>query len=305
MVKGLELFSKSSEKARDANEKPQYLVEVSNTEDKVLDIETPKDNEGSYIDTRYGNKAKKYEDETELISGIDKSTENKWTTGFFGALFSTIYFLTCAAALIFVMNFVHIRMPREAPILPDLGHEWIPKLEPEDRGDYPMFCLIGGFVVTLIFHPSRFQILIKFFCPLGHLYLLRIVSIAVTSLPATDNHCRTDYQEIPDIYANTIKGLLSLGGANIHCGDLMFSGHTCMVTIIWLTFMNNFPRRHIIKFIATLCMILTPPLIIATRSHYSADVWIAFWLSFFAYKMHPASFPFTPKKISKFIQNLF
>jgi len=305
-MKGSFETSSKSEKMRETEEKQDFSIEMPSNDDKMPESGTTKPSDGKDIDIRYDENEKQDEDETQLIQPTKKENLNdKWTTGIRGALLGLAYFLTCATILIFCMNFVHRRMPQGVPQLPDLGHELIPKLEPEALGDYPMFCLIGGFIVTLVFHPARLRIMIKFFMTIGHLYLLRVVSISVTSLPPTDNHCRSEYVEIPDIYANTIKGLLSLGGSNIHCGDLMFSGHTCMVTTIWMIFMHNFKRGHIVKFAATICLLLTVILIIATRSHYTGDIWIAFWLSFFMYKLTSSTFPFTKKKIRRFFKTCF
>ena len=298
-------YSKNGERNHKNEEKQEFSIEVPTNEDQLPESGTTKPSDGNHIEVRYDESSKHDEDETQLISHQSEELESIWTTHIRGALLSMAYFLTCATILIFCMNFVHRRMPTGVPELPDLGHDWIPKLEPEKLGDIPMMILIVSFVVSLLFHSNRFSILIKFFISIGNLYLLRVVSISVTSLPPTDNHCRSNYTPIDNIYTNTIKGLLTLGGSNIHCGDLMFSGHTCMVTVCWMIFMTNFPRRHFTKYIATLLLLLTFFLIVATRSHYTADIWIAFWLSFFVFKYSPSTFPFTKKKIRNFIRNCF
>ncbi len=228
-----------------------------------------------------------------------------WTNGFRGTALSVAYFLTTATILIFGMNFVHKRMPRDVPPLPDLGHEITPHLKPEKLGDVTMMTLIVTFIVSVFLHNRRWPILIKFLQTMGNLYLLRVISILVTSLPPTENHCRYEYQEIDNIYWNTLKGLITLGGNNIHCGDLMFSGHTCMVTNVWMVFMRNYKRGHFLKFFSTIVLLLTLFFIIATRSHYTIDVWIAFWLTVLVHKASPSSFPFTKKKISRFFRTCF
>lgn len=232
------------------------------------------------------------------------SSKNSWTTGIRGTALSLVYFLSMAVVLMFGMNFVHRRMPLSAPILPDLGHEYIPKLSPENLGDRVMTCLIVSFVIAMILNKNRWALLTRFLLTLGNLYILRVVTILVTSLPPTENHCRSDYQEIKNIYWNTLKGLLTLGGGNIHCGDLMFSGHTCMVTNIWITFMINYKNRNLLRAFISALLLATFFFIIATRSHYTADIWIAFWLTIFVHLYTPRTFPFTWRRMGRFIRKL-
>ena len=207
----------------------------------------------------------------------------------------------------FGMNFVHVRMPSPEKVapLPDLGHELIPKVEPESVGDIPMMMLIASVVLFIPFQTKRFAILTRFFVTMGNLYLLRIVSISVTSLPATDNHCRTDFVPIENIYINTLNGILSFGGRNIHCGDLMFSGHTCMAANCWLVWMMNTRKRHPARYIATLVLIVLVIMIIATRSHYTLDIYIAILLTIFVHVLTPSYFPYTPKKIGRWFKKVF
>jgi len=279
-------------------EKQEYSLEIGSTDNEMADSAGKKSSgKGEYNDQNN-------EEISSLIISRQQS-DNKWTTGIRGTFLSVCYFLTMSTLLIFCMNFVHRRMPRNVPPLPDMGHELIPKLEPEKLGDFTMMSMVVTLIVCLVLNRNRWPIIIRFLITLGNLYILRIVSISVTSLPPTENHCRYEYKTIDNIYLNTLKGLLTLGGGNIHCGDLMFSGHTCMVTNIWMTFMTSYKKRYILKVPITILMILTFYFIIATRSHYTGDIWIAFWLTFFVFKSSPSTFPFTKQKIQKFLKNCF
>jgi len=276
---------------------------VPTNEDEVRDNGLEKDSHGNFQPGRSDESRKTRDEESQLFL-VTSSGEN-WTTGIRGTALSLGYFLFAAVILMFGMNFTHRRMPLNVPPLPDLGHDLIPKMEPENLGDMVMTCLIVMFLIALLLNKNRWPIITKFLLTLGNLYFLRVVTILVTSLPPTDNHCRTNYLQIDNIYWNTLKGLLTLGGGNIHCGDLMFSGHTCMLTNVWLTFMINYKKKHFVRIVATLLMLTAFFLIIATRSHYTADIWIAFWLTVFVHIYSPRSFPFTKERIYRFTKRCF
>jgi len=249
-----------------------------------------------------------HEDEKEILPGQFHDPEHPdqqpvvdWTRGKRGTLFSAFYFFMGSLVLIFFMNFTHIRLPRGLDPLPDIGHEWVPKMAPEKLGDFTQIAIIATFVTCMIFNRKRWPILTKFFLTLGSLYLIRSISVCVTSLPPTDNHCRYNYTVITNIYWNTFKGFFTLGSANIHCGDLMFSGHTCMVTNIWLLLNQNYRKKLLIMIPTTVNVLLTFFFIIGTRSHYTADIWIALWLTIFVNKSMPSYFPFTKQNLKRFI----
>jgi hypothetical protein len=205
-----------------------------------------------------------------------------------GALAAFIYFMCCSTVLLSVMNFVHERVPTSMPPLPDLGHEIITKLHPEFLGDIvmgSMYALIGCAVV--LSSMWRWKILTRFLLSYGSLYLLRTVTITATSLPATENHCYYNYTHIDNFAWNTFLGLISLGSLNKHCGDLLFSGHACSITLIMLSFWCYFSSRWIINTLVTLLGFTGFVFIIGTRSHYTVDVVVAFYLTIFVYKSMP------------------
>lgn len=246
-------------------------------------------------------------DELPLIYTCNQSSE-EWTKGMKGTIFSVGYFFFGSLVLIFFMNFTNQRMPRGLDPLPDVGHELIPKMRPEKLGDFTQIAIIATFVVCMIFFQkkeTRWPIITKFFLTLGTLYLIRSISVYVTSVPATDNHCRHGYQNIPNIYWNTIKGFFTLGSANIHCGDLMFSGHTCMVTNVWLSLNRNYKKNYFLRIYLTILVLLTFIFIIGTRSHYTIDIWIALWLTVFVHAWTPAYFPFTRRNMRKVLDDWF
>lgn len=275
---------------------------IPNNEEEVRDNGLGKDSNGHLPLGRTDESGKGRDEDSQLFL-VDAPRD--WTTGIRGTALSLAYFLTNSVVLMFGMNFVHRRMPVSADPLPDLGHEMIPRLEPENLGDMVMSSLIVSFVIAILLNKKRWPMITRFLLTLGNLYILRVVTILVTSLPATENHCRTNYLKIDNIYWNTLKGLLTLGGGNIHCGDLMFSGHTCMVTNIWITFMINYKKHNFVRLVITILMLVTFYFIIATRSHYTADIWIAFWLTVFVHLYTPKAFPFTRQRMYRAIMKWF
>lgn len=309
------------------NKNSQDAGSLGNEEPQEVDLNA----KGTTIGIKVSEK-----DELSLISTSDGSSE-EWTRGMKGTLCSAGYFIFGSFVLIFFMNFTNERMPRGLDPLPDVGHELIPKMRPEKLGDVTQVFLIILFWVSTIWlrerknrvpivtwfltfmensplgkipllrslkgEGNRWPIITKFFLTLGNLYMIRSMSVYVTSVPATDNHCRYEYQDIPNIWMNTLKGIISLGSSNIHCGDLMFSGHTCMVTTIWLALNRNCRNNYPIRIVSTILWLMTFIFIIGTRSHYTIDIWIALWLTIFVEAWTPSYFPFTKQNMKRFINS--
>jgi len=239
-----------------------------------------------------------------LSPTVDEIKTVDWTRGVRGVILSSMFLMTCVSSLIFCMNFVHVRMPRNLPPLPDLGHELFPKMEPESLGDTSMKMMVGIMLVCMATNKNRWPLIIRFMLTVGTMYLLRIPTIWWTSLPPTENHCRYHFQEIEDIYANTWLGIRSLGGLNNHCGDLMYSGHTCMSSTIWITIFTYYRHRPLIRLIISLLMFFTAIFLVGTRSHYTIDVWVAWLITVLVHKLTPEYFPYTPKQVIQMIKDI-
>ncbi|KAJ9435744.1 Phosphatidylinositol:ceramide inositolphosphotransferase, partial [Diplonema papillatum] len=124
----------------------------------------------------------------------------------------------------------------------------------------------------------------------GYCMLMRGFSIALTSLPATENHCQ-DPKVIDDVWVNTVVGFLTFGGKNVHCGDLMFSGHTIAI-MNGTCFVAHYARMFPVLVVATMmCSCMCVFLIIASRSHYTIDVYVAGCISFLTFKSTPEALP--------------
>jgi shingomyelin synthase len=176
-------------------------------------------------------------------------------------------------------------------------------------GDILLGLLVSFWILFVILVVERHQIpaiLIKWLLCHGTLYFLRIVTISVTALPVTQNHCREHYTRIGNMMWNTLLGIVSMGSLNQHCGDLLFSGHSVLITLVCLLFTDYCKRLGrdkfydlvvlIIRFIVYSLALVACLFIIATRNHYTVDVVIGVYATFVTYKVMPDHWPFPPFK---------
>jgi shingomyelin synthase len=193
--------------------------------------------------------------------------------------------------------------------LPDIGHDILPYSGdayfsiPDRIVD---ICLIA-FVALLIIHPKRFLIIRRTSVNMSLLYILRSVTVLVTSLPDASPACQAQFIDpvagaykrqpmFPRVFLRAAK-LMEAPGKHITCGDMIFSGHGCAMMICALTYSQYF-RKEAFKAsgwkIELLCkagryMVTTIVAfgllsIIATRLHYTLDVVIAIYLSYRVWK---------------------
>lgn len=206
---------------------------------------------------------------------------------------AAVFFFLSLLVMMHTMNYVHYRLPSQPP-LPDLGHDWIPVIRPENVGDYPML-VSAALVVYMAFFWDRTDLsraLPRFLVTLGSMYVLRLFTISVTTLPVTDNHCRFARKEIASFWRNTLMGLLTLGMKNVHCGDLMFSGHTIMIVLLWEVSHTYFVRYRLLNWTVTMASLTAFFLIVATRSHYTVDVLVGWFVTVCAWKLVPNYWPY-------------
>lgn len=128
---------------------------------------------------------------------------------------------------------------------------------------------------------------IRFWVTYSILSLFRAPVIMLTSMPATDNHC----QQPPKILhplENIILTIVTLGSGSIHCGDLMFSGHSLSATLAFITLFTYGPMVWwILRPLGATFMSLTWITILASRSHYTDDIVVAIYLTVATYWLIP------------------
>eukprot|EP01059_Diplonema_ambulator_P035290 TRINITY_DN8245_c0_g1_i4.p2 TRINITY_DN8245_c0_g1~~TRINITY_DN8245_c0_g1_i4.p2 ORF type:complete len:267 (+),score=79.32 TRINITY_DN8245_c0_g1_i4:1070-1870(+) len=190
------------------------------------------------------------------------------------------------------MNVVNKRLrsllpPETHPPLPDLGHDFIPKMD-EGANDVllalQVLLCIG---VTVSCASGRMEMLFRYALAYSVLVWLRSCTILVTTLPATGNHCQHPKQ-IKHPLLNAFLGVVTGGAASTHCGDLMFSGHT-IALVLSMMITLTYQERRSLKVAAVLLFIADVYCIIATRSHYTVDIVVGVYVTLTTWHLTPAT----------------
>ncbi|XP_053684231.1 ceramide phosphoethanolamine synthase-like [Sabethes cyaneus] len=219
---------------------------------------------------------------------------------FFKTMISLGYAFLVTWITAFVMVVVHERVPdmKKYPPLPDIFLDNVPHIPwafqmCEVTGTL-LFCI---WACVLTIHKHRTVLLRRFFALAGTVFLLRCVTMLITSLsvPGTHLECTPHDHKFDDsssvkitemIYlrisrAYTIwSGLgMSIQGVRT-CGDYMFSGHTVALTLLNFFITEYTPRN--LYFLHTLTWLLNMFgifFILAAHEHYSIDVFVAFYIT--------------------------
>nr|CAD7596773.1 unnamed protein product [Timema genevievae] len=142
----------------------------------------------------------------------------------------------------FVMVIVHDRVPdmKKYPPLPDIFLDNVPHIPwafhmCELTGTFMLFIWIA----VLMFHKHRFILLRRFFALSGTVFLLRCVTMLITSLSVPGSHLEcnprgsSDYfKKHGDLWAKVQQAYVIWFQGVRTCGDYMFSGHTVALTML-------------------------------------------------------------------------
>ncbi|XP_046844895.1 sphingomyelin synthase-related protein 1-like [Xenia sp. Carnegie-2017] len=210
--------------------------------------------------------------------------------GDFGRSVSAIVY--CVVVLIITaltMTIVHDQVPdmNRYPPLPDIFLDNIP-LIPWAFYMCEICATLMGFIACLIifFHKHRLIVIRRVCAISGTVFLLRCVTMFVTSLSVPGVHLECTGKiygswemRLRRAFTIFFGGGLALNGVR-SCGDYMYSGHTCAITLLNFFVSEYTPRRW--TFLHTFCWILNVFgifFILAAHEHYSIDVFIAFYIS--------------------------
>uniref|UniRef100_A0A1I7VNU6 SAM domain-containing protein n=1 Tax=Loa loa TaxID=7209 RepID=A0A1I7VNU6_LOALO len=156
----------------------------------------------------------------------------------------TIAFCYCTSSLLitaFVMVLVHDRVPdmKAYPPLPDIVLDNLPLIPWAFQvcEGIAVFLALLWFTI-LFFHKHRVVIMRRMFSLVGTVFLLRCVTMLITSLSVPGPHLECRSQTYGTFVARLQQAyhIWSRFGMSIHgvrsCGDYMFSGHTTAVTLL-------------------------------------------------------------------------
>lgn len=140
-------------------------------------------------------------------------------------------------------------------------------------------------------HNYHYGMWIRYFVGYGLCTVLRTITIVVTSLPATNNKCQ-NWTPIDNVYKNTFLTIITFGSGSQHCGDLMFSGHSTVITMHFMSFIT-YGRlvTWALPVFGVVMMVLSWITILFSRSHYTVDVVVAVFIVIMTYRALPESVP--------------
>ncbi|XP_020289124.1 sphingomyelin synthase-related 1-like isoform X2 [Pseudomyrmex gracilis] len=214
-------------------------------------------------------------------------------------LISLAYLFIVTWITAFVMVIVHDRVPdmKKYPPLPDIFLDNVPHIPwAFDMCEVTGTLLFAIWIVVLIFHKYRFILLRRFFALSGTVFLLRCVTMLITSLSVPGAHLQCQPRKVPDedwsssayveLYNKIAMAYVIWRGAGMSiqgvrtCGDYMFSGHTVALTMLNF-FITEYTPRHL-YFLHTFTWMLNMFgifFILAAHEHYSIDVFVAFYIT--------------------------
>ncbi|KAF5291709.1 hypothetical protein FQR65_LT11402 [Abscondita terminalis] len=236
--------------------------------------------------------------ESEFISrpASDDGQCQKLPPEIFKAFLSFCYVVFVTWITAFVMVIVHDRVPdmNKYPPLPDIFLDNVPLIPwAFDMCEITGTILFTIWSMVLFFHKHRFILMRRFFALSGTVFLLRCVTMLITSLSVPGAHLQCRPKNITsqdnvfsDIAVKVSQAYVIWSGAGLSiqgvrtCGDYMFSGHTVALTMLNFFITEYTPRHlyflHILTWIMNMFGIF---FILAAHEHYSIDVFVAFYIT--------------------------
>ncbi|XP_067125369.1 sphingomyelin synthase-related protein 1 isoform X2 [Centruroides vittatus] len=200
-----------------------------------------------------------------------------------------LYFVVVTWITAIVMVIVHDRVPdmQTYPPLPDIFLDNVP-LIPWAFAicEFTGVMLFIIWCCILIFHKHRFVLLRRMFSLFGSVFLLRCITMLITSLSVPGRHLECKARPSSNWWEKIQTAFLIWQGGGMYikgvrtCGDYMFSGHTVALTLFNFFITEYTPASmyylHTFTWVMNLFGIF---FILAAHEHYSIDVFIAFYIS--------------------------
>mmetsp|Transcript_27565 Transcript_27565/g.55097 ORF Transcript_27565/g.55097 Transcript_27565/m.55097 type:complete len:399 (-) Transcript_27565:99-1295(-) len=148
---------------------------------------------------------------------------------------------------------------------------------------------MAGYALLFCTRKERSQVFVDWFRLVAIAYLMRSVTLVLTSLPGPAPHCNPKFGDEYDPPKNYIDILTRLGplyGSFNTCGDLLFSGHaswTTMTLLICLRMTRHMRYPRIRAACAGIYLITMMVFAIAGRKHYTVDLVLAVIISSLSY----------------------
>ncbi|XP_042611258.1 sphingomyelin synthase-related protein 1-like [Cyprinus carpio] len=190
----------------------------------------------------------------------------------------------------FVMVIVHERVPdmRTYPPLPDIFLDSVPRIPwAFAMAEACGVILCSVWLLVLLLHKHRSILLRRLWSLMGTVFMLRCITMFVTSLSVPGQHLQCTGKIYGDMWAKLQRAVAIWSGFGMTltgvqtCGDYMFSGHTVVLTILNFFVTEYTPRSW--NFIHTLSWVLNLFgiffILAAQHEHYSIDVFISLYIT--------------------------
>lgn len=217
---------------------------------------------------------------------------------------SVLFLFVSIYAMSFMDAVAWYRMPEyeNDKILQDIGFQIIPYNCPKSPTNIQTliikYNLIINLVVCIFNNDGMFRIQ-RFMHVTSCTFILRGITISVTSYPSPNPVCDDETKHFWGEKGYVYVAMSSL--PTKACGDLMFSGHTAMLTLL-LLFEYNYdiwPKINAIKIIQLAKTLIGYYSIISCRSHYTSDVIVGIIVTVLLFITSQTYFP-----TSKYISNI-
>ncbi|ORZ30841.1 PAP2 superfamily C-terminal-domain-containing protein [Catenaria anguillulae PL171] len=201
-------------------------------------------------------------------------------------LISILFYLVCGWVNIVFCNVADLRraelVKRGIPataVLPDLAHDIIPHIVIPHLPDYFILTLALLTLALVLTHKHRLGLIRRFLYVHGTLLLFRSLTIVSTTLPDPQRRCAerapkdSIFAPVNPLFPDT-------------CGDLMFSGHSTILTLMAMLWTDYGPQRPWITRSIWFLALGGIVSLLAQRYHYLIDVIIAVNLSHRAWRWY-------------------
>ncbi|XP_032239989.2 uncharacterized protein LOC5514553 [Nematostella vectensis] len=189
-----------------------------------------------FKDSAYISSSDSNDDEEGSNSLSLADVSETWRT-FLSVLYAFLVF--CLTS--FVMTVVHDRVPdmKKYPPLPDIILDSVPLIPwAFTMCEFTGIVLWSMWVAVLFLHKHRMILIRRMMALAGTVFLLRCVTMFVTSLSVPGIHLECSGKLYGDVWAKLHRAFeimfgfgMSVNGVR-SCGDYMFSGHTVVITLL-------------------------------------------------------------------------
>ncbi|XP_022087480.1 sphingomyelin synthase-related protein 1-like [Acanthaster planci] len=230
-----------------------------------------------------------FENSTPHRPPTQTATKPKFKPEVSKTVISFLYATMVGLLTAFVMTVAHDCVPdmTKFPPLPDIFLDNVPRIEWAFEACEACAVILGTILFIVVFlHKHRLILLRRFFALMGSCFLLRCITMFVTSLSVPGSHLQCSGKVYGSYWVKMHRAIeimcgLGMSVTGVHtCGDYMFSGHTICLTMFNFFISEYTPRNMTLLHTASWVLNLFGAFfVLAAHEHYSIDVVIAFCIT--------------------------